>query len=114
MAQSNKDGLVEYTSQLILRPVKDEHAGFYQCIVSNALGTSYSAKAEITVGGKNVQQLLNLLTSVTIFSLNKFSIDTIVILTSSSFEILLFPISLLLGFLCVCSFCELLSVGHYC
>lgn len=50
VAQRNKNGLIEYTSRLLLRPVKDEHAGFYQCVVSNALGTSYSAKAEITVG----------------------------------------------------------------
>lgn len=111
MAQRNKNGLIEYTSRLLLRPVKDEHAGFYQCVVSNALGTSYSAKAEITVGGKNVRQLSNSLTSVTFFSLNRFSIDTIIVmLASSSFEILLFPTSLLLGFLCICSFCELLAV----
>ena len=52
-SSNNEDGgLVEYTSHLVLRPVKNEHSGHYQCIVSNALGTSYSAKAEITVGGK--------------------------------------------------------------
>ena len=47
-----QEGLVELTSRLLIRPVKNEHAGQYQCIASNSLGSAYSLKAEIVVSGE--------------------------------------------------------------
>ncbi len=47
------DGVtVEMTSELHLTSLQDSDAGLYQCLVSNRLGTAYSAKANITVNGK--------------------------------------------------------------
>ena len=40
------------SSRLHLWPVQDSHAGRYQCIATNALASSYSTKASITVNGK--------------------------------------------------------------
>lgn len=39
------------SSRLHLWPVQDSHAGRYQCIATNALGSSYSTRASITVNG---------------------------------------------------------------
>jgi len=44
--------MVQMTSVLYIWPVLDIHAGSYQCIASNVLGTSYSTKAVVTVSGK--------------------------------------------------------------
>lgn len=46
------DEMVQMTSVLYIWPVLDIHAGSYQCIASNVLGTSYSTKAVVTVSGK--------------------------------------------------------------
>ena len=49
---ATREGLVEYTSQLSIWPVRNENAGNYQCVASNSLGTAYSARAEISVSGE--------------------------------------------------------------
>lgn len=48
----DEGGLFELTSTLRLWPVKSDHAGVYQCIASNALGTVYSTRASVTISGR--------------------------------------------------------------
>jgi len=36
----------------VIENIQDDDGGVYQCVVSNQLGTAYSAKAEVTVNGK--------------------------------------------------------------
>jgi len=51
--QSKEEGgLYEVTSTLRLFPVKSDHAGVYQCIASNTLGTVYSSRAAVTISGQ--------------------------------------------------------------
>lgn len=46
------DGRTSYmTSELLLQNITDEDAGRYQCVVSNDFGSTYSARAKITVHG---------------------------------------------------------------
>ena len=43
--------LLRMSSRLRIWPVQDYHAGRYQCIASNQLGSTYSARALVTVNG---------------------------------------------------------------
>jgi len=43
--------LLRVVSRLHIWPVQDSHAGRYQCVASNQLGSSYSARAVVTVNG---------------------------------------------------------------
>jgi len=46
------DGMMlRVSSRLRIWPVQDSHAGRYQCIASNQLGSTYSARAVVTVNG---------------------------------------------------------------
>jgi hypothetical protein len=47
------------SSRLHLWPVQDSHAGRYQCIATNALGSSYSTRALITVNGMCLKYLFH-------------------------------------------------------
>ncbi|KAJ8665425.1 hypothetical protein QAD02_007087, partial [Eretmocerus hayati] len=46
---SSADGVTIATSELLLSNVSNAHGGKYQCMVSNSYGTTYSAKAKISV-----------------------------------------------------------------
>lgn len=46
------DDMIQVTSLIQIWTVLDFHAGNYQCIASNALGTTYSSKATVTVSGE--------------------------------------------------------------
>jgi len=41
-------------SRLTIWPVQDSHAGKYQCVASNLLGSTYSTRAVVTVNGMRV------------------------------------------------------------
>jgi len=43
--------LLRVSSRLHIWPVQDSHAGRYQCVASNQLGTTYSTRALVTVNG---------------------------------------------------------------
>lgn len=49
---SFESGVTEATSVLYLINVTHSNAGKYQCMVTNTYGTTYSAKAKLTVSGK--------------------------------------------------------------
>jgi len=47
------DGMmIRVASRLYILRVQDSHAGRYQCIATNQLGSSYSTRAVVTVNGK--------------------------------------------------------------
>ena len=41
-------------SRLTIWPVQDSHAGKYQCVASNLLGSTYSTRAVVTVNGTHL------------------------------------------------------------
>jgi len=43
--------MVRVLSRLSIWPVQDSHAGRYQCVASNQLGSTYSTRALVTVNG---------------------------------------------------------------
>ena len=46
--------LLRVSSRLHIWPVQDSHAGRYQCVATNQLGSTYSTRAVVTVNGMNV------------------------------------------------------------
>lgn len=50
-------GVTEASSILHMTNVTSANAGRYQCIVANSYGTTYSAKAKISILGKNLRQV---------------------------------------------------------
>lgn len=65
---SSESGVTEATSVLYLTNVTHADAGKYQCMVTNTYGTTYSAKARLSVLGKlNMFTVLNYATEVYTF-----------------------------------------------
>ena len=49
--------LLQVVSRLHIWPVQDSHAGRYQCVATNQLGSTYSTRAIVTVNGMRVVTL---------------------------------------------------------
>lgn len=45
--------MVSYTSELVLTNVQDKEEGWYQCVVTNDHGSTYSNRAKISVHGRD-------------------------------------------------------------